>query len=194
MFGKISITWLLIAVIVIAIGLFWFSSRDSYAPGSEEEVNFRIETTKDNNVVPASASSVKHTADEQPAETNNVVPSVITQPSEEEPDGYVASEQRTSNVMVFEPNENATVSSPFTVRGEARVDNNKVYIRIVNLAGTTLIQESANVHSVEVGQFGEFKISLNYQFTTTKEGVVEVYSKDASGKEQNIVKVPVIFN
>jgi len=193
MFGKISITWLLIVVIVIAIGLFWLSSRDSYAPGTEEEVNFKIETTKDDNVVPATAS-VKDSYTEQQVDDNGVVPSVITQPSEEEPDGYVASEQRTSNLMVFEPSENSTVSSPFTVKGEARVDDNKVYIRIVNLAGTTLIQESVNVRSGEVGQFGEFKISLNYQFSTTKEGAVEVYSKDSSGKEQNLITIPVKFN
>jgi len=99
-----------------------------------------------------------------------------------------------ANIEVLNPIPNQQLTSPFNVEGRARVFENQINVRVKGKDNKTLIQESAIVKSPEAGQWGDFSLTISYDFTLTKEGSVEVYSVSAKdGSEQNLVSVPVKF-
>ena len=111
-------------------------------------------------------------------------------------DGEAASEPAQSeNIIVQSPLPNSTVSSPFEVEGMARVFEGTILVRVVNQDGKKVIPEQiVNVHSAEQGEFGAFRIKINYQFYATKEGVIEVFSQSAEDRSEiNMVEIPVKF-
>ncbi|MBU4332411.1 Gmad2 immunoglobulin-like domain-containing protein [Patescibacteria group bacterium] len=117
-----------------------------------------------------------------------------------EPDESVDQEESpepvaSENIVVEAPLPHATLTSPFEVRGQARVFEGTVLIRVKNQYGGVVIPEQvATAHATEAGEFGPFKITLSYQFHATKEGVIEVFNQSAKdGSEENIVVIPVKF-
>jgi|GEM_PF-1285968 len=98
------------------------------------------------------------------------------------------------NIIVSAPTSGQQLTSPFKVEGRARVFENQVNIRVKNKSGQVLITEKTLAKAPEAGQWGDFSISIGYQFFTTKEGVVEVYATSAKdGSEQDLVSIPVKF-
>jgi putative hemolysin len=103
-------------------------------------------------------------------------------------------DQQTKNIIVKNPVANAKLTSPFKVEGTARVFENQVNVRVKGKDGKVLIQEPVIVKSPEPGEWGDFSITLSYDFNLTKEGTVEVYSISAKdGSEENLVGIPVKF-
>ena len=97
------------------------------------------------------------------------------------------------SIKVTSPLSNEQLSSPFQVEGEAIVYQDKVYIRVKNSAGNALIEESVVAKHKPGTEWADFSISLNYEFSETKEGFIEVYSLDQNGREQNLISIPVKF-
>jgi putative hemolysin len=96
-----------------------------------------------------------------------------------------------SNIKLLAPISDQQLSSPFVVKGTARVFENKIYVRVIGRNDNVLIEESTDVKSADMG---DFSIDINYEFDLTKAGKVEVYSKSAKdGAEENLVSIPVKF-
>ena len=97
-------------------------------------------------------------------------------------------------IRVTSPTPDVLVSSPFAVAGEARVFEGTVQVRVKNFSGDTLIRETATAHASDADAFGSFSVNLSYQFSNTKEGVVEVFSQSAKdGTEEHLIRIPVRF-
>ncbi len=92
------------------------------------------------------------------------------------------------DISVDLPKDNDQLSSPFTVSGNADIDNDELFIRVIGINNNTLIEESTKASGS-----GDFKIEVNYEFSLTKEGFVEIFSKSVSGNEENLVRIPVKF-
>lgn len=98
------------------------------------------------------------------------------------------------NIIVDFPSPFTQLSSPFEVTGQARVFENTVNVDVTTLDGTPLIQQFTTANAPDVGEFGNFKQKIFYEFSSTKEGYVEVYSISAEdGSKINIVRIPVKF-
>lgn len=93
------------------------------------------------------------------------------------------------DIKVFNPTPDQVLTSPFVVKGEARVDS--VHIRVTDQNGKTLIKETVPVRSD--GEWGTFSWTITYEFQSTKKGFVEVYSLKGN-KEMNLIKIFVSFN
>lgn len=121
--------------------------------------------------------------------------------SSDSSDSPVSAPTQTANIIVETPAPGEVLTSPFLVSGQANVFEGAVLIRIRNQDGKIVIPEPGTAglivtaRSSEVGEFGPFKIKINYQFHATKEGTVEVFSQSAiDGSEINMVEVPVKFD
>ncbi|NQU77518.1 hypothetical protein HQ544_02360 [Candidatus Falkowbacteria bacterium] len=114
---------------------------------------------------------------------------------EEDDEDSQTANPETGNIIVESPTPDETVTSPFEITGQAKVFEGTVLVRLRNQDGKIVVPvQIVNVHAEEAGEFGSFKIKINYQFYATKEGTVEVYSEDArDGSEINMVEVPVKF-
>jgi putative hemolysin len=96
-------------------------------------------------------------------------------------------------ITLTSPQADAQLSSPFTVVGSAKISSDKVYIRIKNTTGKVLIEETALLGEIQLDGYAGFSRKISYEFSTTKEGVIEVYDLSASGAEENLVSIPVKF-
>ncbi len=98
------------------------------------------------------------------------------------------------NIVVTAPEPNSTITSPVTITGSARVFENTVNVAFRDTEGTTKIQEIAIARAPDIGQFGDFAITIHYNFSATKEGTIEVFSLSAKdGSEIDTVVIPVKF-
>ena len=115
--------------------------------------------------------------------------------SSEEPEAPVSSTPtQNGNIIVTAPTSGQTVTSPFVVTGQAKVFEGTVNLRVKNPAGDTMFTAFTTARGGEVGEWSNFSVTLNYAFTHTKEGMLEVYSIDASsGSEENLVGIPLKF-
>jgi len=98
-----------------------------------------------------------------------------------------------ANIIVFDPKENARISSPFDVEGKARVFENVVSIKLTDKGGKILFQGVTDAKSPDVGQFGLFQEEITFK-TNQTEGTLEVFEASAKdGSEINKVSIPVKF-
>lgn len=98
------------------------------------------------------------------------------------------------NITVKNPVGSSTVSSPFIVRGSARVFENIVSIELTDNNGNVLYSGGAYANSPDVGQFGEFEQSVQFR-TNSASGVLRIFQISAKdGSKMDIVEVPLNFN
>jgi hypothetical protein len=99
------------------------------------------------------------------------------------------------NILLYAPKVDATIGTPVTLSGEARVFENQFSYRIIDQNGKVLGQGSVYAQSPDVGQFGPFEVRASYEAPSTTTGFVEVYDNSArDGAEIGNVKVPVKFS
>lgn len=97
------------------------------------------------------------------------------------------------NIEVLSPRGGDSVKSGFAVKGNARVFENVVSIRLSDSDGYILVQTTAYANAPDVGQFGPFEKILNFQ-TNSSMGTLEVYQASAKdGSEIDKVSVPLLF-
>ncbi len=97
------------------------------------------------------------------------------------------------NIEVLSPRGGDSVKSGFAVKGNARVFENVVSIRLTDSEGYMLIQTSAYANALDVGKFGPFEKMLSFQ-TSATEGTLEVYQSSAKdGSEIDKVTIPLLF-
>ncbi len=96
------------------------------------------------------------------------------------------------DITVSSPVGDEQLSSPIQIEGKAKTADNKIYARVKSKSGQTLIDVSGSVKNIGADGFGEFSLKISYEFSTTKEGFVEVFGKDGE-TEVNLVSIPVKF-
>jgi len=97
------------------------------------------------------------------------------------------------NIEVLSPRGGDSVKSGFAIKGNARVFENVVSIRLLDSEGNILVQTSTTADAPEIGQFGPFEKMLNFQ-TNNAAGTLEVYQVSAKdGSEIDKVTIPLIF-
>lgn len=116
------------------------------------------------------------------AETNQPEPPVVSAPTQNE------------NIIVTAPSADQAVTSPFLVTGQAKVFEGTVNLRVKNPPGDTMFEAFTTARGGEAGEWSNFSVTLNYAFTHTKEGLLEVYSiSPKDGSEENLVGIPLKF-
>jgi hypothetical protein len=105
-----------------------------------------------------------------------------------------ATPSASGNIEVLIPRVSDEVESGFTVRGNARVFENVVSIRLSDDQGNVLVQTTAYANAPDTGQFGPFEKMLEYD-TDASKGVLEVYQASAKdGSEIDKVTIPLLLN
>jgi len=97
------------------------------------------------------------------------------------------------NIEVLSPRTGDLIKSGAVVKGNARVFESVVSIRLTDSEGNILSQATAMANSSDAGQFGPFEKELKFQ-TIATEGILEVYQSSAKdGSEIDKVTIPVLF-
>lgn len=98
-----------------------------------------------------------------------------------------------ANIVVFNPKEDAKISSPFDLEGKARVFENVVGVRLKGKSGTILFQGTTDAQSPDTGKFGLFQEEIRYD-TSETEGTLEIFESSAKdGSEVNKITISVEF-
>lgn len=104
-------------------------------------------------------------------------------------------QEELANIIVAEPVAGDVVGLPLVITGQARVFENVFQYRVRDDAGVVLAEGHAMADAPDIGTFGPFTLSLNYDEPTTSTGLVEVFSYSArDGSEENMVSIPVSFS
>jgi len=97
-----------------------------------------------------------------------------------------------SSITVNSPVVDQQLTSPIVVSGRAKTPDFKIYVRVKSKSGTTAISVNGTVKNIGADGYGDFKLTINYEFSTTKEGSIDVYGKDGE-TELGLVNIPVKF-
>lgn len=183
---KKATIFIVVILAILVAGFFIYSNLPSEK--ESKEVNFKLQPTK--SVNDSYINPVEN--EKKDDQTDEVFIPGTSSDIESEP-GYISSSDEI-NILVDMPEQGDILTSPFVVSGEARVFEGTVIVQVTNISGKVLIEEVVTAHSLDVGQFGSFKVTLGFSFSQTKEGFVEVFSESArDGTQQNLVKIPVKF-
>ncbi len=99
-----------------------------------------------------------------------------------------------ANIIVESPSAGDVLSSPFEISGRARVFENVLNVDVKKEDGTVVISEVVLVRANDIGEFGTFSLNLDFQFTQTRKGTIEIYSlSPKDGSKENMVVIPVEF-
>jgi putative hemolysin len=98
-------------------------------------------------------------------------------------------------IKVFDIESGDNITSPVTIKGEGVAFENNLIVELRNNNHDSLVREHTTIKSDEIGKIGPFEITLNFNFSNTREGYVAVYEESAKdGSELNLVEIPVRFN
>ena len=97
------------------------------------------------------------------------------------------------NIVISAPLADAQLASPIELQGRAKTADSKVYVRVKSKSGQNLIEVSGSLKNIGSDGFGDFSLKISYEFSTTKEGFIEVYALDKDGKDVDNVSIPVKF-
>jgi len=99
-----------------------------------------------------------------------------------------------SNIVVFSPIENDEIDFPFKIKGEARVFENVLNLRLTEKDGEVLFEDFVVASSPDIGQFGPFEKEINYLQKTPKDEDVILkafWFSPKDGSEIDIVSIPL---
>jgi hypothetical protein len=99
-----------------------------------------------------------------------------------------------ANIVITEPAANQAVTSPVTVKGQARVFENTYQYRVRDADGTVLAQGFGTAQSPDIGQFGPLSSVIAFSEPEGERGTIEVFTLSANdGSETDMVVIPVRF-
>ena len=98
-----------------------------------------------------------------------------------------------ANISVDSPVSEQNLSSPFEVKGKARVFENVVSIRLTSKSGKILESTTAYAKSEDAGTFGNFDKEIFFK-TDESGGTLEVFQlSPKDGSEVDKVSIPVLL-
>lgn len=99
------------------------------------------------------------------------------------------------NVVVFSPTAGEIVSSPITIRGEARVFENTVSIRIRDASGKEVLQDFTNANAPDAGFFGPFEKTIFIPALSDSRFTLEVFwQSPKDGSDLDVVSIPLFLD
>jgi hypothetical protein len=99
------------------------------------------------------------------------------------------------NLRISQPTIDEQVKIPVIVKGEARVFENVLQVRILDKDHKTLTQETVMSEGNEMGQFGPFEARLTFDAPEVTEGFIEVFhNSPRDGSEVDKITIPVKFS
>lgn len=135
------------------------------------------------NGVPTTLPPVTNTS--TPSTTSTPPATTSTPPAPTAPDG---------NITVTQPKANDTITSPLTIKGQARVFENTLSYELVDEDGLVLASGFTTALSPDVGQFGPYSATFTYPKPATETGFLRVFNYSArDGSRENTITVPVRF-
>jgi hypothetical protein len=161
-------------VVLVLIGIAIWYSLNSHS--SQNTANPTVPTPEQTeSIVPTQQAAVTST---QPS----ISPTVTQEP----------------NIKVTAPGENAKVSSPFVVTGEARVFENTFQIRLNNPStGKILFTDTVTANAPDVGQYGGFSKTVSFDSAGLNNGdalLLEVFQNSPKdGSEIDKVSVHIVY-
>lgn len=97
------------------------------------------------------------------------------------------------NIKVYTPFQDDLVSSPFVLKGEARVFENSLNFRLTDVSGNIISEGNLMADAPDIGKFGKFEANIEYS-TPSDFGTLEVFSLSAKdGSEINLVQIQLKF-
>ena len=106
----------------------------------------------------------------------------------------VISPAASRNIEVLSPRGGDFIKSGFAVKGNARVFESNVSIRLMDSQNNILIETNTTANAPDAGQFGSFEKIINFKITDDS-GTLEIYQVSAKdGSEIDKVTIPVLFN
>ncbi len=190
---------LLLFVAIVIVGYYWILDDAEYEIteyGGKTKIDSSIQknTLEDSVETSKSDDGVIDKVLPAPNKIDKKPQSATNDENETKKEINISNSNSTEELSVLSPKNNEYLTSPFTITGKSGALDDKIYIRITNSAGIPLIEEFTIARGREGEEWKNFRITINYQFTSTKEGYVEVYTKSTEGDEQSLVRIPVYFN
>ncbi len=180
--NKRVIAWIL-PLIVVAVALFWYffiykhsqpQKQSSFSPTIHQ-----LPSNPSSNINSSKSLSAPSGTNQGSSTSNNINSIQITT----SPSQWTSS---SSGVIVLqEPISNQSVSTGFFLVGKATVP--KVFYTLLDNRVGVVSTDSINVIN------GKFSAVVNFK-PTSSSGRLDVYSTDATGKEINLIEIPVNFN
>lgn len=119
-------------------------------------------------------------------------PTISTIPTEND-NPTTISPASSRNIEALSPRTGDLISNGVVVKGNARVFENVVSIRLSDSEENVLIQTTAIANAPDTGQFGPFEKEIKFT-TNATEGILEIYQVSAKdGSEIDKVIIPVLF-
>ena len=104
------------------------------------------------------------------------------------------SSQSSGNIEVITPIINDVVKSGFVVKGNARVKDNAVVIRLSDTSGNILTETTAIANSPSSGNYGPFE-KLVYFSSGDRSGKLDIFQYNfIDGTIDDMVTIPLNFN
>jgi len=101
---------------------------------------------------------------------------------------------QSENIKVYAPEQGASITSPVTISGEARVFEGTVNYRILDENGTVIGEGFTTAAATDVGLFGPYTVAAVFSPPLTPVGRIEVFNYSArDGSVENLVTVRVMF-
>lgn len=118
---------------------------------------------------------------------------MITSSNTTQTENITSSSTSSKNIEIISPLTGDMVKSGFALKGNARVFEGVVSIRLLDSQGNILGQTTAQTNAPDAGFFGPFSQTINFQTTDTT-GTLEVFQVSAKdGSEVDKVTIPVLF-
>lgn len=97
-----------------------------------------------------------------------------------------------SNIVVSSPQPGSTILSPIIVRGEARVFENNVIVRVTYPDGRHIMTDFTTARADEVGTFGAFDAELFLPKLSSQDIVLEVlWESPEDASDLDVVRIPL---
>ncbi len=171
-----------ILFIILAVGLVLTGCVKQTGKNASDEIN---------NIQPVDSTSmggqVENDADNGEVATDNGEITI-------EKGTSASSVQGNDKIKIFNIEDGQTIFSPVTIQGKGVAFENNLIIELRNKDHVALVKEFTMIKSNEAGEIGDYSITLEFEFSSTKEGFIAVYEQSAKdGSELNLVEIPVKF-
>lgn len=95
-------------------------------------------------------------------------------------------------IVLYAPAPHDSVSGSVTVSGTARVFENQFLIQLADASGKILAQESAYAHAPDVGQYGDFSLTIAIPSSATGTLLLKAFDLSAKdGSPLGLLEVPI---
>ena len=134
---------------------------------------------------------------EREAELNTFKQRLSVFESEEEEDFAATDEGIESDsgeMIVTNPKPDSLANGTVVVSGRARAFENTVSIRLKDADGEVLVDTFTTAEGADIGEFSDFKKTINFGVPATTGGTIEIFEVSArDGSEINKVTIDLIF-